>query len=565
MIASISRGNRTRGVLAYVYGPGDADEHTNQHTVAAFETLLPDPGRAPNPEHALTQLTKILDLRVNQAGKRAPKDHVWHCSLRAAPEDRHLSDTEWEQIARRVLHAAGIAPQGDPDGCRWVAVRHADDHIHIVATTVRADLTGARLHRDWHKVMAELTNIEQDYGLRQVDRAPNGTRTARTTAKRATRAEFHKAKRQGRPEPSRQVLRTAVRESLAGAISEDEFMSRLAAHGVRVKIRRLPSGDAQGYSFALPGDRNANNTPVWFPGSELGPDLTLPKIRARLAVGADKPSATVHTAAGLQQAERILHATTVDNPIAAQAQAAGFGEVLDAFAQTHHGPGRAGLIAAAREYGRIAHTHDRAADQEMRALRTAARTLFTGGPTLGRGEDSEAAALLLETLVFIAIALARHHNTSGHRQQARAAQATADHLRTAANRASTAPLAALTAHGQRLSRPVRDQLADAVRRTLPDSTADRLLAADGWPALAATLHQAQRHGPNPADLLRQAALSRELDSADDPATVLAWRIRRLTDLPPATPSRPRTTAVAPTPEPAPGSPAAGTPPRLRGR
>lgn len=246
MIASISRGNRTRGVLAYVYGPGDEDEHTNQHTVAAFETLLPDPGRHPNPEQALTRLARILDLRVVQAGDRAPKDHVWHCSLRAAPEDRHLTDSEWERIARRVLHAAGIAPEGDPDGCRWVAVRHADDHIHIVATTVRADLTGARLHRDWHRVMAELTNIEQDYGLRQVDRAPTGTRTVRTTAKRATRAELHKAKRQGRPEPSRQVLRTAVRESLAGAVNEDEFLARLANHGVRVKIRRLPSGDAQG-------------------------------------------------------------------------------------------------------------------------------------------------------------------------------------------------------------------------------------------------------------------------------------------------------------------------------
>lgn len=565
MIASISRGNRTRGVLAYVYGPGDEDEHTNQHTVAAFETLLPDPGRDPNPEQALTRLVKVLDLRVVQIGNRAPKDHVWHCSLRAAPEDRHLTDTEWERIARRVLHAAGIATEGDPDGCRWVAVRHADDHIHIFATTVRADLTGARLHRDWHKVMAELTNIEQNYGLCQVDRAPTGTRTVRTTAKRATRAELHKAKRQGRPAPSRQVLRRAARESLAGAVNEDEFLARLANHGVRVKIRRLPSGDAQGYSFALPGDRNASNTPVWFPGSELGPDLTLPKIRARLAVGADKPSATVHTAAGLQQAERILHATTIDNPIAAPAQAAGFGEVLDAFAQTHHGPGRAGLIAAASEYGRIAHTHDRAADQEMRALRTAARTLFTGGPTLGRGRDGEAAALLLETLLFVAIALARHHDTAGHRQQARAAQATADHLRAAATRASAAPL---TTHGQRLPRPVRDQLAEAVRRTLPDSTADRLLTADNWPALAATLHQARHQGQTPAELLQQDAESRELDTADDPAAVLAWRIRQLAGLAPVAPPRRKptatksTTQLVPTPSPAATS---ATSPRPRGR
>ncbi len=128
------------------------------------------------------------------------------------------------------------------------------------------------------------------------------------------------------------------------------------------------------------------------------------------------------------------------------AQAAGFGEVLDAFAQTHHGPARADLKAAATEYGRIDHTHNHAADQEMRVLRTAARTLFTGGPTLARGTDGEAAAILLEPLAVIAIAIARHHNATGHHQQARTVQATADHLRAAATRTDDAPRAAPTAH-----------------------------------------------------------------------------------------------------------------------
>lgn len=70
-----------------------------------------------------------LDLRVKQAGDRTPDKHVWHCSVRAAPEDRTLSDEDWAVIARRVLNATGIAPAGDPDACRWVAVRHAEDHI----------------------------------------------------------------------------------------------------------------------------------------------------------------------------------------------------------------------------------------------------------------------------------------------------------------------------------------------------------------------------------------------------------------------------------------------------
>ena len=538
MIASISRGDRTRGVLAYVYGPGDEDEHTNQHTVAAFEDLLPDPGRDPRPDQALTHLAHALDLRVTQAGKSAPKDHVWHCSLRAAPEDPHLTDTQWEQIARRVLDASGIAPANDPDGCRWVVVRHAEDHVHIVATTVRADLTDARLHNDWFKVMAELTRIEQDYGLRQVERDSRGRNAKRTMAKRPTRAELHKAKRQGRPEPTRQTLRTAVRQSLAGATTEDEFLSRLAEHGIRVKIRRLPSGDAQGYSFNLPGERKADGEPLWFPGSELGPDLSLPKIRARLAIGADQPDPAITQANTAQPAIRqatfltehaLASARQTRSPEEVQALAAGFGEVLDALAQTYYGPSRAALSAAAKRYGQAAYVHERAAEQEMRALRSAARALLAGGPSMAG--DGYATAGLLDVLVWVAIALYRHHQAEGHRQYARATRETADQLRTAYNQTAAKPLAALTAQGRRLPPAVRDQYAQAVRSALPAEVANRVLAGTSWNALAATLAEARTHGHDPADLVHMAATTREMDSADDPAAVLLWRIRHATDLP----------------------------------
>ena len=479
------------------------------------------------------------------------------------------------------MHAAGIAPTGDPDGCRWVVVRHAVDHVHIVATTVRANLTGARLHNDWQNVMAELTRIEQDYGLRQVEREPSGKRTARTTAKRPNRAEIHKAKRQGRPEPSRAALRTAVRESLAGAVTEEEFLGRLAEHGILVKVHRLPSGDAKGYSFAVPGDRNGDNRPVWYSGTQLGPDLTLPRIRARLAIAADEPADAIRQAdtarPALQYAGRladlVLDSLTDSrsgerpDPQAVLARAAGLGEVLDALAQTHHGPTRAQIAAAAKAYGQAVHQHQRAADQEMRALRSVARSLLAGGPSLGRGNDGDAVAALLDILVFLAVALYRQHLAAGHHQHARTAKAAHDQLRTAYTQAAAKPLAALTGQGKRLPAAVQQRHTAAVRRTLPAELAGRVLAGTEWPALAATLAEAQTHGHDPATLLRQAVGSREMDTADNPAAVLLWRIRRTTDLPairatrPAKHRTPTSVNTAPTPAALPPAPPAA--PRRR--
>lgn len=95
MIAAIKRaGSNTRGLLAYLYGPGRHDEHLDPHVVAGFAMLgMPDPGRVENA--TLTELARYLDepvrLRNGEFGQKVT-DHVWHCPVRAAPEDRYLSD-----------------------------------------------------------------------------------------------------------------------------------------------------------------------------------------------------------------------------------------------------------------------------------------------------------------------------------------------------------------------------------------------------------------------------------------------------------------------------------------
>lgn len=50
------------------------------------------------------------------------------------------TDAQWGQIATDFLDGVGLAPVGGiwllP---RWVAVRHAADHVHLVVTLVRQD------------------------------------------------------------------------------------------------------------------------------------------------------------------------------------------------------------------------------------------------------------------------------------------------------------------------------------------------------------------------------------------------------------------------------------------
>ncbi|MFJ8845993.1 relaxase/mobilization nuclease domain-containing protein [Streptomyces cyaneofuscatus] len=553
MVPDIGRGSRTHGLLVYLYGPGRREEHTDAHLVGSWDGFAPDPGRDtspdPDPKVTLARLTAALDLRVKQAGDRAPAKHVWHCSVRTAPGDRRFSDEEWNAVAQRIVHATGIAPGGDPDGCRWIAVRHAEDHIHVVATLVRGDLRNPRLNYDFNKAQAECRRIEKEMGLRRLN-AGDGT-----AAKNPTSAEKFKAERTGRPETSRETLREAVRRALAGAEDEKEFFTRLHEAGLRVKVRHAPSGDALGYNVALPGDRNRDAEPVWYPGSKLSPDLSLPKIRRRLADGTVERTATPASggrADSSPPARERRSATAIAERAAvlldsgddgeAAAQLVGVGELLDAVAQTSPAATRTELAAAARTFERATRSHVQAERADTRALRSAARGIIRAGGALGRGEDGGTTAMLLSTLVLVTLAAAHWHSARGHAQQAHASRQTAEHLRTAYRQAATTPMRTLHEQGRALPDAQRRTYETTIRAALPNHGA----RGDGVPAktdaLAATLAQAEQAGHDSEALLRQAIDMRELDTATDVNDVLVWRLRRIAQLPAypgAAPRRPK--------------------------
>ncbi|MHC0433832.1 relaxase family protein [Streptomyces sp. O3] len=529
MIANIVKpGSNTYGVVAYLFDKGRANEHTNQHIVASWDGFIPDPGPWDSPGHKqrLGQLVKALDLRVKQAGDRAPEGHVWHCSVRAAPEDRNLTDTEWAAIARRMVHATGIAPEGDPDGCRWVAVRHATDHIHIVATKMRGDLRPPRNWNDYHCAMTELTKIEKDLGLTQV---PRGREAAAGTpaAKRPTRAEQEKAKRLGHDKAVRERLRHTVRTALSHAADLDEFFNLLADTGLQVETRTLPSGDLQGYKVALPDDTTGGGKPIWYSGSSLATDLSLPQIQQRLA--AAEPSAPEPSSSGLRRpspwhqataaTERIPHHLDHADDTTAQAHLTVFGEVL--YALPAHAPTphlRAELHRAAAAFEHAAHTRARTDHQHARALRGALKAMRY------QPADHTGLAMLLDAAILVVLAAQRRSALRHHDRQLAAARQTLIHLQNAYNHTAPTTLTALAQH--RPPEAAVRRYARHVHEVLP-AHAEQILAEDAWPALAATLAAAEHADHKPATVLQQAARQRPLDDANSASEVLVWRIQRL--------------------------------------
>jgi hypothetical protein len=544
------RGTRTIGLLYYLYGPGKYEEHIDPHLVASWDHHAPDPGR--DASATLKQLQQLLDqplANIDQADR--PTKHVWHLSVRNAAEDRILTDEQWGDIARRMVAAAGIDDPDQDAGCRWVAVRHADDHIHIVATLVREDGYKPNLHNDASRVQNEARALEVELGLRLLNRGDG------TAAKRPTSAERHKARRLGREGTAREELRETVRRAAAGAMSEGEFFDRLGAAGLLIRRRTAPSGDLLGYTVALPEDRNKDGEPVYYPGSRLAPDLSLPRIRERWSANAqpdnsspalpdEGPQHGSRPAKARRQAtetawQAILIVEQGPDRVAA-AQIAAAGEVLDALAKTSAAHTRKELREAAFAFERASRSHVRAERGQDRALRQAARELIYAGPALGRGEDGATTAMAIDMLFFLVTAVALWHSKKQHAQQATATRQAAQHLRAAYQNAAAQPLGALYQRGRRLPQQIRHRQADHVRHALPE-LAERILTEPGWHALAATLADTEAAGHHPAPLLTEAAARRELTSAESISDVLVWRLRRMTGLP----ADPTTIATPPAP------------------
>ncbi|MFJ8195198.1 relaxase/mobilization nuclease domain-containing protein [Streptomyces sp. NPDC096094] len=524
-------GDDTAGLLFYLYGPGKRDEHVDPHLVAAWDPYLPDPGRSN--EMTISDLAMLLDAPVRTLrGRRSPL-HVFHVAVRNPPEDRRLTDEQWARVAREMMHAAGIAPHADAHGCRWVAVRHADDHIHIVATRARED--GRQPRTSWSKLrMQEVARrFEVEWGLRRLTHADG---TARRWSKTG---ETEKAVRRGLSEPVRETLQRTVREATAASASDADFFARLAAAGLRVQQRIAPDGNVTGYSVALPGDRDKGQAPVWFPGFRLAPDLSLPRVRERWS--GPPLNAAAAPAVMWRTAEEKVRQAVDHLGAGGLCQGAGdvaaLGDLIVVAAVVSPRLVRDRMRQAAYEFERASRAPSaRRLEGQARALyRESAYSLSRSAARAARS-DTEAVLGLLVALVMAVDGSRRWHEAQEHRVQAHAAGRAGRLLREAVEVTAGAAAArdyeprqrktaARTRTRQRLAAAAEGArpMTGVVQNALPSHARD-ILADPAWPALRSRLEAIERAGANPVDVLSAAAARRELTSAENTAEVLAWRL-----------------------------------------
>jgi len=298
------RGSDVRRLLGYLFREGLAGEHglsaphADAHLIAAWDG--PDgldglePSRQAGGGRELGTLAAALNAPLLAAGLGREQWQqarpVYHLAISAAEHDRHLSDQEWADVVGEYVHRIGLAPHGSEQAVRWVAVRHADNHGHVVATLARQDGRRVWPRNDFYRAREASLAVERRYELTPTSPADRtGDRqTSRAEQRRhARRVEERTA--QGRPAPAgpdREVLRGKVRAALAGANSFEQFSERLRRDGVLVRPRMSTQDPEQvtGYAVALlpRGTDPADGIePVWFGGGKLAPDLTLPQLQAR--------------------------------------------------------------------------------------------------------------------------------------------------------------------------------------------------------------------------------------------------------------------------------------------
>jgi len=333
VITKMQRGTRTRGLVEYLFGPGRAEEHTNQRIVAAWDEAWRGITHPDGVQRAL--LAAEVDAPVHKLPEAAkPAEHVYHVSISNHGQDRNLSDDEWATVAQAVADTLGLSGTDTRAGARWFAVHHGAasgdrDHIHFVATLVREDGRGIYLNKDKLALREVAKEMQSRFGLQVRTREPGAgqrglsrpelaasqapvvattgdpeqQRTVDTVSAVTNQGGEHQPDRTSAADavepvapvevPRRRLERT-VRAAATAASTEAQWLARLGELGVAVEARWARGGDrVVGYRVALadtPTEQGGSNA-VWFGGGTLAHDLTLPALRAGWTRDADPVTA----------------------------------------------------------------------------------------------------------------------------------------------------------------------------------------------------------------------------------------------------------------------------------
>ena len=300
MIPKISKGDKPVGLMKYLVGPGRHNEHTDPHLITGSPLIVAWHDDAQLGETAAVAIARELDLNRRAFEFEAGTKHVWHCSLSIPYQDREVTDQEWADIAQRFMDDMDFTDTQAKAPCQWVAVHHGksvkgNDHIHIVASTIREDGTKWNAGNDFVRAQQAARELERQFGLIQL-----GNHSERWLE----RAELERDK--GR-EPVRFRLERTVRACAVAAETEAQFVRQMRRANMLVHPRFAAGTDSVVTGYAVAERPPKGMRPLWFGGGKLAQDLTLPSLRTRWP---DTPEATQEAAEewlAAKRHRRIVH------------------------------------------------------------------------------------------------------------------------------------------------------------------------------------------------------------------------------------------------------------------
>lgn len=199
------------------------------------------------------------------------KKPVFHAFL-SLPKNEHLTDQEWEEIAKDYLKEMNI----DIEKHQYICVRHKDtdkDHIHIVANRVGLDGSVWHGQHSAFNTIAACERLEVKHGLT----ITQGLKGQKSDVSAPTKNEIEQALRIGE-KPARIVLQNALQAALVGKPDLSTFVERLQAVGIEPAFNVASTGTVAGVSFGIKN----NEKNIYFKGSQLGKKFSWNTIKNKV-------------------------------------------------------------------------------------------------------------------------------------------------------------------------------------------------------------------------------------------------------------------------------------------
>ena len=268
MIPNVTRGGNMSGLIGYLGGKGNRNEHLRARIITGSPSVQLRSGykvtsiQTPGVRH---ELSALLDAPHRESGRQAPvpvndkggnrigtrDGHVWHCSL-SLPADEPVNDSTAANLAQRFIEQMKL------DGCEWAAIRHdrkyRNPHLHLVVNIVKPDGKLASTHRDYSRAQAACARITADVGLTELQGQQRHLPKVERSSRIAARPLTGRYKR----------LQNKIALASATAINLEQLPAQLQAQGVLWRQTKHGQG-RRGISFA-----EIARPDVWLKGADIG-------------------------------------------------------------------------------------------------------------------------------------------------------------------------------------------------------------------------------------------------------------------------------------------------------